>query len=93
MRAGDERVARRQLRLRHLGREDAVWTDTSKIIEARYTGLVGGEAVVVHGRTAAGGLEAIEVASGTRASYLAQIAGNIGVAWWLGVGSPASAAS
>lgn len=63
-----------------------VWTDTSKIVEARYTGLVSGEAVVVHGRTAAGGLEAIEVASGTRASYLAQIAGNIGVAWWLGVG-------
>ena len=63
-----------------------VWTDTSQIIDTRYTGLVSGEAVVVRGRTAAGGLEAIEVASGTRASYLAEIAGNIGVAWWLGVG-------
>jgi hypothetical protein len=63
-----------------------VWNDTSKIIDTRYTGLVSGEAVAIHGRTAAGGLEAIEVASGTRASYLADILGNIGVAWWLGAG-------
>ena len=40
----------------------------------------------VLGTTAAGGLEAARVGSGTRASYLAEIAGNIGVAWWLGVG-------
>jgi hypothetical protein len=62
------------------------WYDRAAIIESRYTGLVAGEAVVVHARTASGGLEAIEVASGTRASYLAGIAASIGVAWWLGVG-------
>ncbi len=62
------------------------WSDRSMIIETRYTGLVAGEAVVVHARTAPGGLEAIEVASGTRASYLAGIAASIGVAWWLGIG-------
>jgi hypothetical protein len=63
-----------------------VWNDTSTIIDTRYTGLVSGEAVTIHGRTAAGGLEAIEVASGARAAYLAGIAASIGVAWWLGVG-------
>jgi hypothetical protein len=63
-----------------------VWRDESKIIDTRYTGLVAGEAVVIHARTATGGLEAIEVASGTRTSYLAGIAASVGVAWWLGVG-------
>ncbi len=63
-----------------------VWRDESKIIDTRYAGLVARESVVVHGRTAAGGIEAIEVASGTRASYLATVAGNADVAWWLGVG-------
>jgi hypothetical protein len=62
------------------------WYDRSKFIETRYTGLVANEPVVVHARTVPGGLEAIEVASGTRASYLAAIAANIGVAWWLGTG-------
>jgi hypothetical protein len=62
------------------------WYDRSKVLETRYTGLVAGEAVVVHARTAPGGLEAIEVASGTRASYLAGIAASVGVAWWLGTG-------
>jgi hypothetical protein len=62
------------------------WYDRSKILETRYSGLVAGEAVVVHARTAAGGLEAVEVASGTRASYLAGIAASVGVAWWLGTG-------
>jgi hypothetical protein len=62
------------------------WYDRSKILETRYTGLVAGETVVVHARTAPGGLEAIEVASGTRASYLAGIAASVGVAWWLGTG-------
>src|SRR5262249_40383719 len=62
------------------------WYDRSKILETRYTGLVAGETVVVHARTAPGGLEAIEVASGTRASYLAAIAASVGVAWWLGTG-------
>jgi hypothetical protein len=64
----------------------ATWSDRSKRMETRYTGLVAGEAVVVRGRTASGGLEAIEVASGTRASYFAGIAAGIGVAWWLGIG-------
>jgi hypothetical protein len=64
----------------------STWYDRSKALETRYTGLVAGEAVVVHGRTTAGGLEAIEVASGTRASYLAGIAASIGVARWLGIG-------
>jgi hypothetical protein len=62
------------------------WYDQSKILGTRYSGLVSGEAVVVHARTAPGGLEAIEVASGTRASYLAAIAASVGVAWWLGTG-------
>jgi hypothetical protein len=63
-----------------------IWRDESKTFDTRYTGLVSGEAVVVHGRTAAGGIEAIEVASGSRASYLATVAGNADRAWWLGVG-------
>jgi hypothetical protein len=63
-----------------------VWRDESKALGTRYTGLVVGEAVVVHARTTAGGLEAIEVASGTCASYLAGIAAGVGVAWWLGLG-------
>jgi len=63
-----------------------VWNDQSKVIDTRYTGLVSQEAVVIHGRVAAGGLEAIEVASGTRAAYLQAIADSIGTAWWLGVG-------
>jgi hypothetical protein len=62
------------------------WSDHSKSLETRYTGLVVNEPVVVHARTAAGGLEAIEVASGTRASYLAGIAASVGGAWWLGTG-------
>jgi hypothetical protein len=69
-----------------IGGTRTTWYDRASIVEARYTGLVAGEAVVVHARTASGGLEAIEVASGTRASYLADIAANIGVAWWLGMG-------
>jgi hypothetical protein len=62
------------------------WHDTSKVIDTAYSGLVAGEAVFVHGHAAAGGLEADIVGSGTRASYLATVAGNIGVMWWLGVG-------
>jgi hypothetical protein len=62
------------------------WHDTSQIIDTNYTGLVAGEAVFVRGTTAAGGIEAATVGSGTRASYLAQVGGNAGVAWWLGVG-------
>jgi len=62
------------------------WRDDSQIIDTHYSGLVSGEAVFVRGTTAAGGLEAAIVGSGTRASYLAMVAGNAGVAWWLGVG-------
>jgi hypothetical protein len=62
------------------------WRDQAQIIDTHYSGLVAGEAVFVRGTTAAGGLEAITVGSGTRASYLATVAGNAGVAWWLGVG-------
>lgn len=62
------------------------WHDTSKVIDTAYSGLVADEAVFVRGRVAAGGLEAIAVGSGTRASYLATIGGNADVAWWLGVG-------
>jgi hypothetical protein len=62
------------------------WHDTSKIIDTVYTGLVTGEAVFVRGTTAAGGINATIVGSGTRASYLATVAGNEGVAWWLGAG-------
>jgi hypothetical protein len=84
-RAGDE-----PLRVVNVGysiaRAKTTWRDESKIIDTRYTGLVVNEPVAIHGRTAAGGLEAIEVASGTRASYLQDIADSIGVAWWLGVG-------
>jgi hypothetical protein len=62
------------------------WRDEARIVDTAYTGLVANEAVFVRGRAADGGLEAITVGSGTRASYLAQVAGNEGVAWWLGVG-------
>jgi hypothetical protein len=62
------------------------WRDEAQIIDTHYSGLVAGEAVFVRGTTAGGGLEAVTVGSGTRASYLAQVAGNAGVAWWLGVG-------
>lgn len=62
------------------------WRDTSKVIDTAYSGLVASEAVFVHGRVAAGGLEALTVGSGTRASYLATRAGNADVAWWLGAG-------
>ena len=62
------------------------WRDDAQIIDTHYSGLVSGEAVFVRGTTTAGGLEAATVGSGTRASYLATVAGNAGVAWWLGVG-------
>jgi hypothetical protein len=62
------------------------WRDTARVIDTNYVGLEAGEAVFVRGRAAAGGIEAITVGSGTRASYLATVAGNAGVAWWLGVG-------
>ena len=62
------------------------WRDTARVIDTHYSGLVAGEPVFVRGRAAAGGVEAIVVGSGTRASYLAQVAGNAGVAWWLGTG-------
>jgi hypothetical protein len=62
------------------------WRDTGQIIDTNYAGLVSGEAVFVRGRAAAGGIEAITVGSGTRASYLAAVAGNAAVGWWLGVG-------
>ena len=62
------------------------WTDASKIIDTQYLGIAAGEAVFVRGTVAAGGIEAAFVGSGTRASYLATVEGNIGVVWWLGVG-------
>ena len=62
------------------------WTDQAQIIDTHYSGLVAGEGVFVLGTTVAGGLEAARVGSGTRASSLAEVAGNIGVVWWLGVG-------
>jgi hypothetical protein len=62
------------------------WRDDSRIIDTNYTGLVAGESVFVRGVTAAGGVEAAIIGSGTRATYLAMVAGNAGVAWWLGVG-------
>jgi hypothetical protein len=64
----------------------AQWRDTARIIDTNYTGLAAGETVFVRGRAAAGGIEAITVGSGSRADYLAQVAGNAAVAWWLGVG-------
>ena len=62
------------------------WRDTAQVLDTNYSGLVAGEAVFVRGRVAAGGLEAIVVGSGTRESYLRQVADNAGVAWWLGTG-------
>ncbi|BCS31694.1 hypothetical protein TBR22_A08970 [Luteitalea sp. TBR-22] len=62
------------------------WQDRSKIIDTSYGGLVSDEPVFVHGRVAAGGIDAIAVGSGTRAAYLETVAGQAGVAWWLGVG-------
>ena len=80
---GSVRVRQRELR-RELAKTQ--WTDEAQIIDTHYSGLVAGEAVFVLGTTAAGGLEAARVGSGTRASYLAEVAGNVGVVWWLGVG-------
>jgi hypothetical protein len=62
------------------------WHDSARIIDTMYTGLVSGEAVFVRGRAAAGGIEAITVGSGTRASYLDAVRGNAAVGWWLGAG-------
>jgi hypothetical protein len=62
------------------------WRDTARVIDTNYTGLVASEPVFVRGRVAAGGLEASAVGSGTRASYLAQVAGNAAVGRWLGIG-------
>ena len=62
------------------------WTDQAQIIDTHYSGLVAGEGVFVLGTTVAGGREAARVGSGTRASYLAEVAGHIGGVWWLGVG-------
>ena len=62
------------------------WTDESKVIDTQYLGVAAGEAVFVRGTAAAGGIQAAFVGSGTRASYLATVEGNIGVVWWLGVG-------
>jgi len=62
------------------------WSDTSRVIDTNYRGLVAKEAVFVQGRVTTSGLEASIVGSGTRSSYLAMVAGNIAVVWWLGVG-------
>jgi hypothetical protein len=62
------------------------WRDTARVIDTNYSGLVANEGVFVRGTSVAGGLEAMTVGSGTRASYLATVAGNAGVAWWLGTG-------
>lgn len=62
------------------------WHDPDRIIDTYYSGLVVGEPVFVRGRVADGGVAAIVVGSGTRESYLARVADNAGVAWWLGTG-------
>jgi hypothetical protein len=68
-----------------LSRTKEVWYDRD-IIEKRYSGLVRGEAVVISGKVAPGGIEAMQIISGTRAAYLAEVADNAGVVWWLGTG-------
>ncbi len=62
------------------------WRDTARVIDTHYSGLVANEGVFVRGTSVAGGLEALTVGSGTRASYLAAVAGNADVGWWLGIG-------
>lgn len=62
------------------------WRDAARVIDTNYSGLVAREPVFARGRVATGGLDAIVVGSGTRESYLAQVAANAGVAWWLGTG-------
>jgi hypothetical protein len=61
------------------------WHDHSFGRDTRYSGFVAGEPVVIHARVATGGLEAIEVAAGTRVAYLQAIHDSIGTAWWIGV--------
>ena len=61
------------------------WSDHMFGRETRYSGFVAREAVAIHARVVSGGLEAIEVAAGTRASYLQAIHDSIGTAWWIGV--------
>ncbi len=62
------------------------WSDQAQIIDTYYSGLVAGEGVFVRGTATAGGLQAATIGSGTRASYLAQVAGNAAVGVWLGIG-------
>jgi hypothetical protein len=64
------------------------WTDprVNGRIETRYIGLVADEPVLIVGKTAAGGVDASFVATGTRQSYLDAEAGRRVVARWLGAG-------
>jgi hypothetical protein len=64
----------------------SVWDDprVNGRIETRYIGLVPGEPVLIVGKTAAGGVEASFVSTGTRQSYLEAEASRRVVARWLG---------
>ncbi len=70
------------------------WAEPNQFgrIETRYVGLVRGEAVLVLGKAAAGGLQAEWVTPGTRATYLKQQAEGNTVAVWLGGGLAAAGA-
>lgn len=71
-----------------LGAPLTTWVDPRVVVrtETRYVGLVPGEAVLVVGEAAVGGVAAELVMPGTRASYLAAQAQGRRVARWLGGG-------
>jgi hypothetical protein len=64
----------------------AIWLDSraTDYIETQYKGLVAGDAVVIVGRTAPGGIDAELVTPGTRQSYLSALAEGRVVSFWLG---------
>jgi hypothetical protein len=64
----------------------ASWLESrsTNYIETEYRGLVAGDAVVIVGRTAPGGIEAEFVTPGTRNAYLQALAEGRVASFWLG---------
>lgn len=70
-----------------ISRATARYRDRLRFSAPRYRGLVGSDAVFVHGRVVGPGrLHAIAVGSGTRASLLDGLVAEARAAWWIGTG-------
>jgi hypothetical protein len=70
-----------------ISRATARHRDRLRFSAPRYRGLLGSDAVFVHGRVVGPGrLHAIAVGSGTRASHLDGLVEDARVAWWIGTG-------